>query len=184
MTDSVIRLGVVGQPSSGKDTVAEYIREHYGFTHLSTGDIIRKYVQDNNLGELTRPLLRDVGNQLRKEHGSDYLVQLALKDSHPRLIISGIRSVGEAETLKKNGGKLINIDVPIEKRYEWATARRRDTDHISFEEFKNQQLAEETNDTYAQNVQLVIPMADYTLENFGTLEELYKKIDELMTKIL
>ena len=179
-----IKLGVVGQPSSGKDTFATYLKDHYGFTHISTGDFIRFYVLENNLGEPTRPLLQQTANFLREKYGPDHLMKMALKSGAERIVISGLRNIAEAETLKKNGGKLVEVSVPIEQRYKWALARGRSGDDLTFEEFKRQQAVEESNaDPNAQNVDAVIKMADYVVENYASIPEFHKKIDEFMNNI-
>src|SRR5581483_2226623 len=180
-----IILGVTGYPASGKDTLSNYLVDHYEFSHLSTSDIVRTYIKENNLGEMTRPLVRETATQLRQKFGGDYLMKEALKDPHPRLIISGIRSLGEAETLKKAGGKLIALDVPIEQRYQWAAKRKRASDQISFEQFRAKQEDEEKNQNINDcNVNAVLAMADYSLSDYKDFEDFYQKIDQLMSKIL
>ncbi len=180
-----MKLGVVGHPSSGKDTFAIYLKDHYGFTHISTGDFIRFYVLENNLGEPTRPLLQQTGNFLREKYGPDHLMKLALKSQVERIVISGLRNTAEAEALKKGGGKLVVVSVPIEQRYKWAVARGRPGDNLTFEEFKKQQEVEgQSNDPNGLNVNAVIKMADYVVDNYSNITEFHKKIDDFLSKIL
>jgi dephospho-CoA kinase len=112
-----IRLGLVGFGSVGKDTLARYLIVRYGFVHVSCGDLIRQYSREHGNGEMTRSALQRVGNELRIQYGPDYLVRKALETPHERLVISGLRAVAEAATLKAAGGTIIAITAPLETRY-------------------------------------------------------------------
>lgn len=171
-------IGLVGQPSSGKDTVVEFLIKKHGFKHVSSGDIIRKFIAENNLGEPTRELMQKTGNELRTKHGGEVLVQMALKENVERLAISGLRAIPEIEAVKNAGGEIWAVEAPIESRYQWALARGRVGEDVSFEEFKRIELAEAKNtDKNAQNVEEVVKMADKRIVNDGTVEELESKVD-------
>jgi len=179
-----MKLAFVGPPAVGKDAIANYIEQKYNITHISSGDIIRDYVKSNNLGELTRENLQKVGNALRAEKGGDVLVRIAFEKAQGDLIISGLRAIGEVETFKKLGGIVISISAPLETRYEFAKVRRRISDNVTFEEFKEIEESEKTNtDENGQNVDKVVSMADYEIVNNGSLEDLFIKCDELILKL-
>lgn len=112
---------VGGGPGSGKGTQCDKIIEKYGFTHLSTGDLIRAAVQDTTTekgryfneamsqGKLISTddilgLLKDAIYQKAKE-ASGFLI-----DGFPRRIDQGIRF--EADVIRCDG--LIYFDVPDE----------------------------------------------------------------------
>jgi dCMP deaminase len=178
-------LGLVGKPCSGKDTVAAYLVEHHGFEHVSTGDLVRFYVAEHGLGEPTRPLLQQVANFLRAEHGPDYLVHLAIETHSDAtdLILSGLRSIAEVETTKSLG-VIIAVMAPIQLRYERMKARGRVSDHITFEQFKAQEEVEDANvSENAQNVLAAISLADVEVKNNGDLEHLQKQVEKLLTTI-
>lgn len=177
-----IIIGLVGQKSSGKDTVAAYLEEKYGFKHVSSGDIIREYVTKNQLGDpKVRDVLIKVGNQLRKERGGDVLVKVALEDDIEKLVISGLRAVTEIEAITAAGGEVWVVEAPIELRFEWAKLRGRIGENVSFEEFVEAEEKENINlDKNTQNIMLVVEMADKVILNNGTLADLEKKVDGLM----
>lgn len=178
-------LGLVGQPLSGKDTVAAHLVDTHKFVHVSTGDLLRFYMAENNLGQPTRDLMQKVGNILRAEHGADYLMRLALKTEANSLVVSGIRAIAEATALKAAGGLLVACSAPLAVRYERATGRGRAGDKVNLETFKQQEAAESSsNDPNAQSVSAVVAMADFTVENSGDLEHLYKQVDELLTGLI
>ena len=177
-------LGLVGKACSGKDTVAGYLVERYGFRHVSTSDLIRFYVAEHNLGEPTRDLLRTVGNQLRQEHGADYLVRLAIQSASPFSVISGIRAVAEAGALLEHG-TLVLVEAPIELRYKRTVQRGRESDHISLETFVTQERAEDQNpDLRAQNILLCMEMAGKKVTNTGDLQSLQEQLDIFIKSLL
>lgn len=179
-----IIIGLVGHPSSGKDTVADYIMKKYDFVHISTSDLIREYIHENKLGEPTRLLMHDTANLLRQKNGPDYLVIKALKKDAGRLILSGIRAVSEAKRVKDEGGFIVSLQAPIELRYKLAKERGRIGDD-TFLQFKTIEEKEaENTDQNAQNVDGVMRLSDYTIENDGSIKDLHQKIDDVISKIL
>ncbi len=181
MSAENIKLAIVGPRGVGKDTVANYLAEKKGFTHISSGDLIRSYIIEHNLGAPTREMCQKVAKELREKHGGDYLVRVAIEKNYPRLIISGLRAVPEVEGFKNLGGKVIAVTAPIEIRYTWAASRRDIDSTVTFEEFKNFDEREVTSaDPNAQNVKGVIALADYFIENSGNKEHLFTEIDLLL----
>ena len=176
---SLTVIGLVGYPASGKDTAALYFSQEHKFIHVSTGDMIREYIKENNLGEATRELLQKVGNELRSQYGSGFLAQEAIQKNSEKekIIVSGVRTVGEASEIKKLGGIIIAIDVSQKVRFERAQARGSARDNRDFEAFKAVEDREAQNtDPNVQNVSAVINMADHKILNEGTVEELYRQI--------
>ena len=94
MTTSSSLIGIAGTFASGKDTVAEFLVRDFGYTHVSTGDMVRK-VATEKYGSIERPVLVKTATELRYENGAGALVSEALKEARP-LVITGIRSLGEA----------------------------------------------------------------------------------------
>lgn len=180
-----ILIGLTGHPSSGKDTVAAYLVERHGFVMITLSDMIRFYISEHGMGEATRDLLRTTAVMLREEHGADYLMRMALEHEAPRLIISGVRTVGEAENLKQSGGVIVSCTAPLEVRYKRAIGRGSSKDNISFEDFVRQEDVEKTStNPEAQNLNGVIAMADYTINNDGSLNDLEEKIESLLKNLI
>jgi dephospho-CoA kinase len=183
MNSSNIKLAIVGPRGTGKDTVANYLVEKKGFTHISSSDLIREHIISNQLGTPTRELLQKTAMELRQKHGGDYLVRLAMEGDHPRLIISGLRALPEIETFKGLGGKVIAITAPLEIRYKWAASRGDIDSTVSFEQFQNFEEREATStDPNAQNVKGVVSLADHFIENSGDKDHLFKQLDWLLEK--
>lgn len=49
-------IGLAGTFASGKDTVAHKLVEDFGYTHVSTGDMVRRVAQEK-YGSIERPVL-------------------------------------------------------------------------------------------------------------------------------
>ncbi len=179
-----MKIAFVGPPAVGKDAVSDYIAQKFSLKHISSGNIIRDYVKNNNLGNIDRDNLRIIANKMRTEFGGDILVQIALEESPDNLILSGLRSIDEVNTFKKHGGKIICITAPLQKRYELAKIRKRIDDNISLENFKISEEKEYSNpDKNSQNVQRVIEMADIEIINDSSLEELFDKATKIIDNI-
>jgi len=184
-------IGLVGFGSVGKDTVARYLCNNYGFIHISSGDLVRDHVRRNNLGELTRENLQKTANELRERNGADYLTVLAIESfvkagsSKGRLVISGLRAVPEVTRLKEEGGVVISLTAPAEIRYAWSQKRAGASDKVTFEQFKETEEREvRSNSQAAQNIQEVLSLADITIVNSGSRDDLYSKVDTAMKQIL
>ena len=100
-------------------------------------------------------------------------------------IIESIRAVGEVESLKSKGQfYLFAIDADPKIRYERAVLRASETDSVSYIEFiSNEQREMQNQDPSKQNVAKCIHLADFVFTNNGTLEELDKQIEEVLTKL-
>ncbi len=129
--------------------------------------------------------MRIVANQLRAEYGNDMLVTRyiaqARQTGDEHIIIDSIRTVAEAETLKKEGGILLCVDADRKLRYERIKKRGSSTDHVSYEEFI---LLEERemNDPDPNGMQKaeVMRMADHTISNDVSLDALYADVEKFL----
>jgi dephospho-CoA kinase len=185
MKNKRLILGVTGHPSCGKDTVAEYLVAKHGFSFVSTSDEIRRYMKDNSLGEPTRERMNPIAQKMRRYFGPDVLIRFALEKNAGagRIVMVGIRATAEADSVKKAGGSMIAVTAPIEVRFKRAQERGRIGDDTSFQAFKAIEEKESVGTNAAeQNVNAVIAQADYIINNTGTLEELYRAVDDIVAK--
>jgi|ERR1051326_3362589 dephospho-CoA kinase len=175
-------LGLVGEKLAGKDTVANYLRDKYGAAHFRFTHIL-----DAILEELALPISRkneiDVGLALRKVFGEHVLVnalgQRVKKSMASFRVVNGIR-MDEMDVVKNWGAKIIYITAPPEIRFTRYQARREKADdaQMNFEDFKHQ----DSGPTEARIPELG-KQADFKIDNVGSLEELYKKVDEIVKQI-
>jgi dephospho-CoA kinase len=177
-------IGIAGTFASGKDTLAQVLAEEYGFTHISTSDMVREAAMER-YGSIERPILHKVATELRTESGAGTLVKKALQHSRP-MVVTGIRSLGEAKELKAAGGVMIYTDADPRRRYERIKMRSRDSETtLSLEQF----LANEEKEMHGGdremdfNIRAIGEMADIRLMNDGTPEEFLAEAIERLSKV-
>ncbi len=176
-------IGIVGSIASGKDTVADYLKEK-GFKAISLSDILRKVMLEKGL-EITTVNMTEVGNKLRGEKGHGYLAEEAVKqiESGDNVVVTSIRQVGEVEFLRTQPEfTLIKLDAPIETRLERLVKRGREGDIKDMEELKEIEAKQANGTGGGMNMNKCFAMADKEIINNGTFEELHVKIDELISE--
>jgi adenylate kinase len=115
----MLNVVIFGPPGSGKGTQSERIIEKYGLTHISTGDILRKEINEGTeLGKLAKSLI-DKGQLIPDETIIEILEKKLDTLNNPRgVIFDGFpRTVDQAVALKKmlNGkGQDVNIMLNLE----------------------------------------------------------------------
>ena len=174
-----VLIGIAGSFASGKDTIAHALEADYGFTHVSTGDMVREAALAER-GSIERPVLFEVANEHRHHDGAGVFVVHALEKPRP-LVITGIRSLGEAKALKAAGGELLFIDAPAEVRYERMQARHRDSEtELSLDEFEANEATEwHAGETDADfNLRDIKAMADVVMENTVPLDEFIREAEK------
>jgi dephospho-CoA kinase len=173
-------LALAGYAGAGKDTFAALLKTQFEATGktttlVSSGDLIRQYVRDHDLGDPgDRALLRQVVDDVAKTQGYTYWLEQsiaqAVAGSIDILLYPGLRQQVEVEFLHRRGDQIAIIEVPLETRYERSKQRGRPGDDISLETFKANEAAERAGT--AQQIEAVIAAADITIINDGTLEQL------------
>lgn len=176
-------IGVVGSIASGKDTLADYLKEK-GFMTESLSAILREVMTAE--GESIDVVnMTHYGNRLRETKGHGFLVKEALKRIGDNdAVITSIRQVGEIETLRA-GRKdfiLLKTDAPIEMRYERLKRRNRTGDVQSLDDLREIEEAQASGDGGSMNMNACYALADAEIINDGTIEEFYRKIDAFLEK--
>jgi dephospho-CoA kinase len=176
-------IGLVGEKLAGKDTVANYLVKKHDAFHIRFTHIL-----DEILTALDLPLSRrneiDLGLGLRKIFGDGILgkavVKRALAAKEDFVVINGIR-MDEMKNVKEIGAKVIYVTAPINLRFERYKQRhvKADDGIMSFEQFKDQEK---------ELTEVGIPelgkQADFKIENTGTPEDLFKKVDEIINSLV
>lgn len=189
--DKTLIIGLAGTFAAGKDIGAEYLQETYGLAGVSTGDMVRKLARVK-YDSVERRILHKTADETRKEKGAGVLVEEALRDYHqlhtdkPGVVISGIRSIGEAKMLLKLGGVLLFIDAPREVRFERSQGRDREGDEQTFEAFTEQEdkeLAGVGDDEAVINIGAVRELADTIITNDGNLGRYFHQLEEALRNV-
>ncbi len=123
-------------------------------------------------------------NTLRATHGPRYVFDELWKRaraSEKSAVIESIRAIGEAEALKEQGGILLSVDADQKIRYERIHGRASVLDNVTFEEFKAQEAREmHSDDVNNQNIAAVMDMADFTIMNNESRNDLHARIDAIL----
>ncbi|PIZ94255.1 MAG: hypothetical protein COX81_04035 [Candidatus Magasanikbacteria bacterium CG_4_10_14_0_2_um_filter_37_12] len=176
-------LGFVGQMASGKGTAVEYLKEKYGASTYRFSAML-KDVLDRLYLEVNRKNLQIISQALRENFGEDTLAKVMAEDvkNDPNKIIAidGVRRPGDVVHLNNIPGfVLINITADIEKRFDRLTNRgeKSDDNEKTFAEFQEDHTREAE-----LKIEEIASTVQETIDNNGSLEELYEQLDNLITK--
>jgi len=175
-------IGLVGEKLAGKDTATNYLTEKFGAFHTRFTHIL-----DEILSALNLPISRrneiDLGLGLRNIFGNKVLgsavIKRALSSNKDLIVINGIR-MDEMEDIKKMGAKIIYITAPAEIRFQRYQNRHEKADdgQMDFQKFQEQE-----KEATEVGIPALGEKADFRIDNVGTLDELYKKIDEIIKNL-
>jgi len=193
MKKNIQYIGVAGTAGSGKDTVAMLMGELFGSISLSTGDMVRAIArQVYHLPAHVRPThdqSYQVASFMRKNISPSSIVELCLLEGKTQnvsiVIIHGLRTMGEADVIRKARGIVVGVDADIEERYE---RLRKDRDMLkTFEEFLQQEELENegvSKKREDRGIRYIIESADVKIDNNGSIENLEAQIREKVAPLL
>lgn len=179
-----IILGISGEMASGKDTVAHYIVNRYGAKMFMFSDPLRDILTRLHLPQ-TRENLTLVSGSLRTTFGDDILSHIvandAVKDPGRLVVIDGVRRKSDIEAVRAFPEfSLLYVEADMRLRYDRLHNRHQnaDDDTKTFEEFrKDHELETEVG------IPELKPQARFVVDNAGTLEELYARVDAVMEEL-
>lgn len=175
-------IAITGCLRSGKDTVAEYLAERYGYVRFAFGDGIRdvcrqlfadRFTDEAGNDVKPRSLLQGVGQALRA-FDEDVWVRscfdkIAWDEDGPPAVITDLRQPNEYERCRAEGFVIIRVKAPSGLRIQRAVA--------SADTFALADLTHET-EQYTGGFEV-----DYEITNDGKLQELYAKVDAIMRSL-
>ncbi len=177
-------LALVGMPGAGKTLCAKHLEER-GFYQFRFGSIIVDEVQRRGW-EVNPDNERIVREEFRRNEGMDSIARRALPQLQQALqqrdsiIIDGLYSFSEYKTLREEFGDemvVIAIVAPRHLRYERLSTR--DIRPLTASE------AEERDYQEIEHIEKggPIAIADYTLVNEGSPEDLLRRLDALLASM-
>ncbi len=183
-------LGVVGLNGSGKEVVARYLVSRHGFAFRDIGQEIRDGLKAAGRDYLDRDEMVVLGNEMRKKFGNNYWCKMAIDSEKSKdVVVTSIRNPGEVREITSRGGVILEVFANQRTRFQRTVARVRENasahgDTQSFEQFKGKEERELKNDDPSKQQMLeCIAAAKYRLDNNGTIEQLYARIEELLAKM-
>ncbi len=183
-------IGLTGTMGSGKDTVKDFLVKKLAATYVTLSDVIRGELEKKK-SVMDRTTLQNMGNEMRQKYGPHILAMLAveyLSRSKKFVIIDGIRNPGEADYLKKKFGsdfKLIAVDAPQQIRFERMQKRPNRNDPKIWDEFvaADNRESGDSEPEYGLQLKKCLAQADFVINNESTVEDLQKKVDEIIQRI-
>ncbi|WP_348623030.1 adenylate kinase [Paenibacillus peoriae] len=181
-------IGLLGRLRSGKDEVARYLADNYGYTQFAFGDELKRYAHElfgePAPDEKPRELYQWFGQTMRERDPDIWvrkcfeaieryaaekrsLARYFREAPRPfRTVISDVRQPNEYTALTSAGYVLIRVEAPDAVRIDRAIK--------SGDVFNYADLVHDTEtalDGYA---------ADFTVDNSGSLDKLHAQIDEIV----
>ncbi|OGF25374.1 hypothetical protein A2331_02380 [Candidatus Falkowbacteria bacterium RIFOXYB2_FULL_34_18] len=176
-----IIIGLTGQMSCGKGTVAEYLEKKYGASTYRFSSMLRDVLNRLYL-EITRHNMQTLSTLIRKNFSEDLMARVMAKDvksdNNNLIVIEGIRRMADIKYLQElENFKLISIEADSKVRYERLTKRtenKGDTEK-TYKEFMDDHKTEAESE-----IPKTMEHADIIINNNGDLKKLYKQIDDLI----
>jgi len=182
----MIIIGITGTLGAGKGTVVEYLVKRKKFKHYSVSGFLKEELAKKGI-KINRPNLQDIGNELRKKFGPDYIVNelfKKVKKENVNAVIESIRNPKEAEFIKTHSGFLLAVYADQKTRYKRIKARGGEKDNVTFAEFKKQEEKElQSKVPNDQNLSKCILMANWHFVNNSSKKSLYEKVEKVINEI-
>jgi len=179
-------IGLTGKNGSGKTQVCEYLKAR-GFQYHSLSDAIREEILRRGQ-EISREVLIAVGNDLREKFGPGILAERILPglERDQNYVIDSIRNPSEVEVMKRRKDfVLVAVDADQQVRFERSLKRGRERAARTLAQFVDEEERElESENPAGQQLLATMCRADLVLTNNGTLEELHRKLDELLPPLM
>ncbi len=175
-------IALTGHISSGKTTVANYLADKFNGTIYGFSGPLRDILKRLYL-PLDRTNMANLSEIIRSQFGSDLISRTIAMDIEEDpcnfIILEGIRRDPDLETMRDLPGfQLIAVTADSKLRWERMTKRGQNTDDHSktYEQFLNDEQSESD-----RTIPKVMAHAEVTIDNNGTLEELYAQVDKIFS---
>lgn len=177
-------IAILGLPGSGKTEVVKYLMENYAFPKVYFGDFLFEEMKRRNL-EINEKNERFVREDLREKRGALCFAEEVVRKiknlgEEKIIVVESLYSWEEYLHLKEVFGsqfKTIAVYACPIVRYE--RLNKRTVRPLSKEEAQSRDYAQIENIHQAGP----IAMTDYLVINENTVDELYRKIDEIVGNI-
>ena len=176
-----LRIVLLGRQGSGKGTQAARLVEHYGTTHVSTGDMLRAAVAEGTELGLKAKAVMDAGDLVSDDIMNGIVAERLAKPDIEKggVILDGFpRTPAQADALAAilgDGGldAAVNLDVPVEVVKERMLARGRTDDTPDAIDRRLALYERETSplfEWFAQRGQLVV------VDGLGAEDEVFDRL--------
>ncbi len=190
----MINIVLFGKPGAGKGTQAEFLKEKYNLTHLSTGDIFRFNIKnDTDLGKLAKTFM-DKGDLVPDEITIKMLQSEVDKNPHSAgFLFDGFpRTLAQAKALDEfleSKSQSITATVALEADDNILVARLLERGKTSGR--PDDQDEEKIRNRYDEYNQKTAPLMDYYLKQnkffavngIGSIIEVNERLNQIFDKL-
>lgn len=177
-------LALVGMPGAGKTLCAQHLQQRgffqFRFGGIVTDEVTRRGLPVNPQNE------RVVREEFRQNEGMDAIARRALPklqsalETHRTIIIDGLYSFSEYKTLRPElGDDMVLVAIVCRRDLRYARLANRPERPLTREEAEIRDFRE--IDYLEKGGPIAI--ADYTLTNDTTPDDLLKRLDALLTEL-
>jgi dephospho-CoA kinase len=183
---SVIKIALTGKLRSGKDTAANHLYIKYGFSTVAFGDALKKNAHATFpwVSEFSKPralyqqygqLMRQIEPDVWIKHAEQAVkgaidFRAGIGDEKIGVVLTDVRQQNEVNWCRANGFTIIRVTAPDEDRLFRAK--------LAGDDFTEADLEHETEshiDGFA---------VDFEIHNDGSVDDLKRKVDEIMEAII
>jgi len=182
-------IGITGTLGAGKGTVVEYLVTKKGFKHFAVSDTFLVNEAHKRGLEPIRSVRRDIANEYRSK-GPTKLMEAVYEmaqsaiEAGEDVVIEPQHTAAEVIFIQSIGGAELAVDADLRTRYDRIQKRGSSKDDVTFEQFAAEQKHEmESNNPNQNNLGAAIALANATLYNDGTPEELFAQIEEILANL-
>ena len=178
-------IGLCGRIGAGKDVIADFLVNNYGFKKVVMSDIIKEEMRKENI-EPTRENMQNFSKRMKEKFGKGVWAMKTLEyiKTHDikNAVISGVRDTEEVKEFRKDPNfLLIGVRAPAELRYSRLIARSEPKDPKTIEEAKEQDKREEEIFDLTKKC---VDEADVVITNdFGELSSFHTLLNEFFDSI-
>jgi dephospho-CoA kinase len=173
-------VGITGHFATGKDTVAEYLRDKHGYMVLSMYEPLKKLARDI-YGEPTRSRVYELGKSLSEAFGRDLFIwwcEHSLRDFRGRIVVKDARFANEVLWLSGVAKLIIYLESTPEVAFERVKRRGRPGDPADLAELEVMWADEGEVDSIRD-----LPINNLVVvANNGDLDSLYGKVDDALRR--
>jgi dephospho-CoA kinase len=181
----VVKIALTGKLRSGKSIVGNHLYIRHNFNEVAFGDALKRAAHETFpwVSEFSKPralyqnvgqLMREIDNEVWVKHAEravkgaiDFRVNTGAEKVG--VVITDLRQPNEYEWARNNGFTIIRVTAPDDARLLRAK--------LAGDDFNEADLAHET-ESHIDGFDV-----DYTVENNGTVDDLRRKLDEIMEAI-
>ena len=177
-------IALVGMPGSGKSKTAEFLSRDKKLPIVSFGDVVNDYINVKRLPHdvKTHRRVRGMIRTKYKEHAFAHLNKKHMEKALEKkdvIIVDGLRSWEEYEYLKKHFSHttLVLVALTADKNTRYKRIKKRG--------FRSKLYGQERDlqELFETNMGSTIAYADYSIDNNGSLDDLYKKLEKFYSSI-